>query len=57
MFLTGQVRNPVYAYTDHGNNLAISGQVHSGMGSRKMGKIGKECGRVLGMCEGEPETQ
>ena len=22
----------------------------------KMGKIGKECGRVLGMCEGEPET-
>ena len=20
-------------------------------------KIGKECGRVLGMCEGEPETQ
>ena len=27
------------------------------MGSRKMGKIGKECGRVLGMREGEPETQ
>ena len=23
----------------------------------KMGEIGKECGRVLGMREGEPETQ
>ena len=46
----------MYAYTDHGNNSAISGQAHSGMENRKMGKIGKECGRVLEMCEGEPET-
>ena len=31
-FLTGQVRNPAYAYTDHGNNSEISGQARSGVG-------------------------
>ena len=44
-------------YLRGSHDLAISGQARSGIGSRKMGNIGKECGRVLGMCEGEPETQ